>query len=140
MPDQRNPDPDPELLEDVHYRVGYFGESRATEEAVVRAVARLPEDVREFACDQCRFISVGHALGYYLPGRVGLDPATDTTEGIWLILLADGQDPEDAESIVAHELAHLWLGHPLGTNSRDWLARTRSLRPDALLGLHRQRR
>ena len=93
MPDQRNPDPDRELLEDVHYRVGYFGESRATEEAVVRAVARLPEDVREFACDQCRFISVGHALGYYLPGRVGLDPATDTTEGIWLILLADGQTP-----------------------------------------------
>ena len=38
------------------------------ERAVVRAVARLPEDVREFALDRCRFLSAGHILGHYVPG------------------------------------------------------------------------
>jgi hypothetical protein len=127
MHEQGRPDLDRDVIEEVHARAHYFGESILAERAVVRALARLPEDAREFALDHCRFISVGHALGFYLPAQVALDLATESTDGVWLVFLGDGEEPDDAESIVAHEVAHLWLGHPPTVDSREWLGNDRAV-------------
>jgi hypothetical protein len=72
----------------------------------------LPEEVAQFACDRCRFISSSGCYGMVLPGRLGVHPDTRAPEDdLWLILLASDLPEADAHSIVAHEIAHAWLGH-----------------------------
>jgi hypothetical protein len=109
------------LLAEIADRLTYFGEGHETEQAIVSALVSVPAEVREFALDYCRFFSIGDGLlGPYVPGMVALDPATGSTDGVWLVVLAEGLEAEDAESIVAHELAHLWLGHEVGVESGRW--------------------
>jgi hypothetical protein len=103
---------DGRLFEEIHYALSYNGESYETEYAIIRALSRLPDDVREFALWRCRFISTDGLRGTFLPGSIGVDALTRRSRGVWLIILhLDGLTPESAESVVAHELAHLWLGH-----------------------------
>jgi hypothetical protein len=91
----------------------YLGSSELTEPALVCALVRLPEEVRTFGLERCRFLSVGQgALGCTVPGRVGVDDFTKRTRNVWIILLED--DPpenEPLESTIAHEVAHAWSGH-----------------------------
>jgi hypothetical protein len=99
-------------LEAVIGNVHYHGGSRETERAIVRAIARLPGDVRDFALDRCQYISCDPTLrGYFLPASI-----TEHDPDGWLVILnLEGLEWEDAESVVAHEIAHLLLGHkPFG--------------------------
>ncbi len=103
------------LEERVLYDLAYFGEDRETELAIVRALARLPEDVREFALTRCRFSSVGRdASGWTMPGRLGVDAYSRSSRNVWLIMLEE-RPPKSrpVEETVGHEVAHAWLRHDL---------------------------
>ena len=87
-------------LEGVAYWLGDlpFGESLET--VTIQAVHRLPDAVREFVYCHCRFASAGDA---------GVTIRCVPEAGRpWLIALGQG-DVE--EGLIAHEIAHAWLGH-----------------------------
>jgi hypothetical protein len=81
----------------------YLSGDRNTGDAIARALDRLPADVLDFAITKCIFVSAGSAQknGQCLPKWC--------LHGDWLILLND-QSP-DLETVIAHEVAHAWLGH-----------------------------
>jgi len=110
----------PDDLNAIQQRLAYYGDDAVLERTIVETLARLPDDVRVFALDQCCFLSVGGANhGMVLPGRIGRQEADYTDVGPgesldgdpWLVLLSESLPPRDAHGIVAHEIAHAWLGH-----------------------------
>lgn len=99
---------DADLRREIHYDLEYHGDDLDMRAAIISALGRMPEDVRRFALDRCRYLSVGGTLaGYAVPGRIGVDPFTRRTRNVWLVVLTDVH--EDLEGLVAHEIAHLWL-------------------------------
>ena len=75
------------------------------EQRLVDAVCRLPADARDFAFERVFFVAIGGSLGgfYVLPRQL---------EGRMLVVLNGDWKGEHFASAVAHELAHLMLGHP----------------------------
>jgi len=118
---------EPQLLEQIHYDVCYFGEDREAEIALVEVLAGLPEDVREFALERCRFASVGRTvLGYYIQEReLRVLQAEDEETARWLVIFSDDLESNDLRSLIAHEIAHLWLGHQPFGDTRTWLEKER---------------
>ena len=101
-----------DLEEEVSYRLAYFGEDTRLHRWIVQTVARLPEEVRDFACERCRFLSVGRsALGMVIPADIATHALEECTCNMWLILLEEELPEDDAHSIIAHEIAHARLGH-----------------------------
>lgn len=97
--------------DEVNDRLRYYGEDANTHRLLVRTIVRLPEEVAEFALERCRFVSVGGAdHGLVLPGRVATD-LEDRSTDMWLVVLRDNARADDAESIIAHEIAHAWRRH-----------------------------
>jgi len=73
---------------------------RDLEHNIVMVVKKLPQKVRSFVYNKCAFTSAnggGHTL------------CQKTLRRSWLIILDDKADKD----IVAHEIAHAWLGHKL---------------------------
>lgn len=111
----------------------YCGTDLDIEQLIIQTLARLPEEVQEFVCSGCRFLSIGRsANALVLSGSIALPFPLHSPEGIkWaieqgriealllnppkLILLSehivDEYEQEDSLSIVAHEIAHAYLGH-----------------------------
>lgn len=93
----------------------YHGESDEIRRFLALVLLRLPERIREFAIERCAVLSVGHnAYGITWPARI----AKKWRVGInrrWLILLTENLPPGDEESIIAHEIAHAYLGHDRGS-------------------------
>jgi IrrE N-terminal-like domain len=89
----------------------YFGEDLETHGALVRSLARLPAAVREFAIDECVFVSIGKSV------RGLCRPTTMVGEARWMIVLDERLAPSSIETAVAHEVAHAYLGHDLGDTS-----------------------
>lgn len=98
-------------LVEVHESLQYFGESADMQRLIARTVAKLPDDVMEFACSRCRFITVSFGATY--PGEIGLDWVKRRSRNMWVIVLGEKLPTKDAESIVAHEIAHAWLHHSI---------------------------
>lgn len=98
-----------ESQERINYDLKYYCDCPFTQSAIVRAIHRLPSDVREFSLGECIFLSIGQAAaGKTLPGRI--------QETGWIIVLderefSEATDEEEALSVVAHEIAHAWLKH-----------------------------
>ena len=112
MQEELKDDDWPSSLDEVAYDVEYLGYDNATEVLICETVVRLPSDVAEFVFDRCRFVSVGKAaLGTVLPGYVGTHPLEKRNDNMWLVVLGEEFKEKDAHSIVAHEIAHAWLGH-----------------------------
>lgn len=89
----------------------YFGADPATREALVNALSRLPDDARRFAIDKLVFVSCGGGLnGQCLPSRF-------IAEADWLVLIYDRA--QDLETVIAHEVAHAYLGHSIGDYMSD---------------------
>jgi hypothetical protein len=95
---------------EVSEALRFFGEDHDTRSAVVSGLVRMPADVSEFALDRCIFTSIGKAAhGVYFPIVAGM-------EGMWVVELDERLERDDLESVMAHEVAHIWLEHPqLGT-------------------------
>lgn len=111
----------------------YYGDDAELEQLIIHVLAQLPEEVQEFVCDRCRFLSIGRtANAAMVGGRMIFPHPLHFPEGIkWaieqgkiedlllnpplLILLSeqivDKYGPEDVQSIIAHEVAHAILGH-----------------------------
>ncbi len=59
-------------------------------------------------------------LGYLLAATIGFDAFTGSTENVWLVVLSEEVEGENAERVVALELAHLWLGHDVSAPGPKW--------------------
>jgi hypothetical protein len=99
---------DADLLHEIQADLVYLGDDDATRRAIVSALVRLPDEVRNYVLWRCRFLSVGgDTTGYVVSGAVGTDPSTAQADDIWLIVLSDAAD--DLESVVASQVARAWL-------------------------------
>jgi hypothetical protein len=89
----------------------YLSNDSGTHSALVRALSRLPDDALEFVVDKCAFFSIGGGSnGQCLPSRF-------TGEAEWLILIDN--DAPDLETVIAHEVAHAYLGHGLEDATKE---------------------
>lgn len=101
-------------MSDLHHELGRLIEwcDREVDDIVRGTLGRLPADVLEFALEKCAFASVGSEV----PAQV-IRP-TDR----WLVLLSEygyeGQ-PAVSETVVAHEIAHAWLGHEESDDDKE---------------------
>jgi hypothetical protein len=76
------------------------------EQKLIEALCRQPDNVREWALKRCFFAAiVGDDQG-------GFFVTAPYLEGRTLVVLNGIWGVDDFQSAVAHEIAHLWLGHP----------------------------
>lgn len=87
-------------LEGVHYQLGEIYTDERLEGIITETVLRLPPDVRNFVYDNCIFWGIASDGGkaFCAQANSHLD---------WIIILGENAD----ENLVAHEIAHCWLGH-----------------------------
>lgn len=72
---------------------------------IEETIARLPRKIRAFANHECGFL-------IFAPGGLGKTVHRDhLQEQPWLIILHANMEAADAPGVVAHEIAHAWLGH-----------------------------
>src|SRR5262245_53854275 len=74
---------------------------RESEQTLRRVLERLPAEAFEFALARCAYAAIGPEMAR---AQV-LPPLNDR----YLVLLTEG---EKEESVIAHEIAHAFLGHP----------------------------
>jgi hypothetical protein len=70
------------------------------ERDIVETVMRLPQNMREYVSDECRFVSVAYARTMQGGQRAR-----------WVILLTGDMPADDVHSLIAHEIALVWLQH-----------------------------
>jgi hypothetical protein len=93
----------------IHY--DFAGSLEVTDELerlIVKVVARLPKRVAEYAINRCLFLQ-GIPYGITLPGYIVTGRHGGKSR--WVILFSYEFPEKDAESIIAHEIAHAWLKH-----------------------------
>jgi hypothetical protein len=114
------------LRAEIHYDLSYYGDSRDTQVALVDALERLPADVRTTALDRCTFTSLGQGVvGHYFPQPIRFHSNTNEPEPAqWIVVINDDLGEDDLRSVIAHEIAHIWLGH-WNTTAGTWLDRER---------------
>lgn len=123
---------DLDLLSETIYSL-CLGDETELPELIFKTVVQLPKDIQEFVCEHCRFLSIGgSANALVLNGSLAFPFPLNSPDGIkWaiehgkienfllnppkLILLSghviDEYEPEDIMSMIAHEIAHAFLGH-----------------------------
>jgi hypothetical protein len=95
----------------VRSRLSYLGENLQMEADIIQTLIKLPREIRNFALERCRFVSVGRGIvGITLPGKIGSDSRTKRTRNMWIIVLDDNESPDEVETTIAHEIAHAWRG------------------------------
>ena len=122
--------------EEVYDRIPFFGEDDV-KRLITKVILRLPEEVATYVFSRCVFtLFRGPDHGLCFPGRwfhpeesdiadlveeLSGDSFAELTDRVrdrmgriqkWVIILSDDVlTMEDGDSIVAHEIAHAWLGH-----------------------------
>lgn len=94
-------------FEEAHYSLQavYYGDHPEVEQALVTAYMSLPPVVQEFVLSETRILSVGRqAFGQTFPSRIVHDRP-------WLVVLFEGVESDELPALIAHEIAHAWLGH-----------------------------
>lgn len=102
------------------HHMAYLSGNPVVQGIIDGTVQRLPAEVRVFVTNSCVFMAVGasHGYGQSMPFRM-LRPAVGygeypDPEKTWLVVLGEGHlvtsSDEDAASLVAHEIAHTFLG------------------------------
>jgi hypothetical protein len=115
---EKDPQDSESLQLNVEDQLDYYGENFEMRMDIVRTILKLPEPVRNFALDRCRFVSVGKGVaGITLPGRIGSHEVEKRTRNMWIIVLDDSESREQMECSIAHEIGHAWraddrLGNP----------------------------
>lgn len=99
--------------EEAAYNVRYYGDNGEMWQRIVRTVTRLPAAVQEFVFERCAFMSVGRAAyGLVMPPNTAA--AADYLHWAhdrWIVFLSDDLPEAHAPGIIAHEIAHAYLGH-----------------------------
>jgi hypothetical protein len=88
-------------------RIAYAGECPETLYRIALVVSRLPDEVQTFVFTRCFFVSLSG-----LNGPVGLAaaPVRLPCDRPWVIGLRNSLPRADALGVIAHEIAHAWLG------------------------------
>lgn len=97
-------------LEGIHYQLLEGIEaiiSGSLRSCIVRAMQKIPNEVREFVYDKCAFAAVGVGGGQ----TIHLPSQTKEPSRPWLFLLCDSKLDAEYQSVIAHEIAHGWLKH-----------------------------
>ncbi len=91
-------------IEEIYDDVSYYGDDAYLHAAIARALAKVPKTVLEFVLEKCIFLST-EQIGIVWPGRIAKKCS-------WIIILnfCDLEE-DDWESVIAHEVAHAFLGH-----------------------------
>ena len=121
-------------IEKLNDRIPDYCDNIEVHTAVLKTVSRLPEDVQEYACGRCVFLALAD-YGMVLPGLITYPHSSESVEMIeqapkgasrleladyvetyerkakWIILLPRCLAADEAQSIIAHEIAHAFLGH-----------------------------
>jgi len=98
----------------------YLGDDQDLELLIGDVLVRLPDQPLLKAIDSCVFGSVGRSnQGLTLPANVLNGGEAES----WLILLDDAmlasKQTEDIQSVIAHEIAHAYLGHDRVADAGD---------------------
>jgi hypothetical protein len=96
----------PELTT-VASRIAYAGEYPETLYRVAAVVSRLPAGVQRFVFTRCFFVSISGVNG---PVGLAAAPVRLPCDRPWVLVLRNSLPPEDAPGVIAHEIAHAWLG------------------------------
>jgi hypothetical protein len=89
---------------------GFIGPERGIFEACQRATARIPPPVRWFTARNVIVIGVGDKANGWVSGWPSC-LGTGADEGLVLVAVSGAlSNDEETESIIAHEIAHGWLG------------------------------
>ena len=115
---------------EIGYRLDYSGPDGSLHTALISTIRNLPREVREFALENCFFLSMEEGLnGTVVAGSHGSNiqwhmlkhledeekiKRINNLERKWrTIVLLDYKiaSDEDVDSIIAHEIAHAYLGH-----------------------------
>ena len=92
--------------------VAYYGDDPELHLWIRRTLIKLPVEVARFVIDRCSFASVGRVnFGLILPGRIGVHVVERRSRNTWVIILSENLPASEEESVIAHEIAHAWLGH-----------------------------
>ncbi len=88
--------------------LNYLGPSENARNVILAALMRMPDEIVDFASEKVLFTSLGG------PGNIcalTLPPGVAAERWIVALLEAPAEDPEEAMTTVAEEVAHAWLGH-----------------------------
>ena len=122
-------------IEELDRRIPDYCDNIEVHTAVLKTVSRLPADVQEYACERCVFLALAEN-GMVFPGRITYPHWSESVEMLeqapkgaskleladyleaafdrkakWIILLPGCLAADEAQSIIAHEIAHAFLGH-----------------------------
>ena len=104
--DQKTDEMTDEELFEISFHL-HMGEASCWWTSAMWAIHRLPTDVREFVFEKCYFET--------MDGMCGTVFRSSSLAYEWVILLGEPPDgdmfSEDSIGIVAHEIAHAFLGH-----------------------------
>jgi len=115
---------------DINERLDYSPSHGSLHTALISTIRKLPKEIREFALDNCFFLSMEEGLnGTVVAGSHGSNihwpmlkhledqekiKRINNLERKWrTIVLLDYKiaSDDDVDSIIAHEIAHAYLGH-----------------------------
>ncbi|MGD2217931.1 MAG: hypothetical protein PVJ64_14330 [Gemmatimonadales bacterium] len=81
---------------------------------ITETLMRLPERPREYALDNCFFLGVGY--GMCVGTSIVCMTGREVPPKKFLVVVRDEIPDDDVHSVIAHEIAHAWLGHDMGPN------------------------
>lgn len=73
---------------------------------IYQTIHKLPDEVKEFVYENCEFASIS-----VFGGKTIYAKAKYLRKRPWLIILSHEKINDEYQSVVAHEIAHAWLGH-----------------------------
>ena len=85
----------------------YLSENTEVRQLIIKVLLKLPEEVRDFLTESCKFFVPDFEYGRVWEGQ-------DFQADFIIYLgqdLAEMENEEDALSVIAHEIAHAYLNH-----------------------------
>jgi len=98
--------------EGIAYSLDGQGVSDELFSHIIHTLCRLPDEVREFVYENCRFSTIANTAVYR--------KAEDVKKAPWMILLSEYDLCEDYQSIIARTIAHAYLDYRFPDTGFGW--------------------